>query len=567
MPDAEHDAILDVRHDGTLDAGSDTGRDSGRDAVADSVTDAVDEAARAPNPTFRLIAPLSTSRVTRRRPTMRWVMPSGTPDAIVELCSDRACTMPVGAPVQVQGTSYAPTSDLPTGVVYWRVSASTMSGSTSATWELSVGPADTPVDSSWGTTLDVNGDGYADVVVSDTFYTLYAGSVSVYLGSAAGIRSTPDAVLAAPAGSVGFGSVVTSGGDVNGDGYADLVVGPYVYLGSATGVATTPSITLEYPKTHDVLMPIWGIGDVNGDGYADVYAAGDIAADAGTAEGDVFLYFGGVAGLATQPAVTWPVVYVPKPSGAVSYYFGWDCTDVGDVNGDGFDDVVVTVVGADLMRGVASLYLGSASGFPTAPVSSITQFGAIPDGDFDETHELGVIAAGDVNGDGYADVVFLTDVLGYPDYARASLFLGGAAGLGAVPATVVTLPNLNVASFASAGDVNGDGYGDVVFGASTSNAYIYLGSASGLTLAPASTLTGPVALDYGHVVASAGDVNGDGYADIVVGAPNESLHGDAGSAYVYLGSASGVATTPATTLAGPPDGGAAFGASVFGATN
>jgi len=567
VQDAGHDAIPDARPDHTMGTSSDATTDAGHDGAADSLPA---EASLPPKPSFRLIAPLSTSRVTRRRPTLRWSLPSGITEASVQLCSDRACTMPLGAPVQVGGTSYVPTTDLPIGVVFWRVLPSTTTGAASATWEFTVGAADTAVDSSWGTTLDVNGDGYADIVVGDDLFAFHAGPVSVDLGSAAGIPGAPDAVLAPPAGSVVFGDDVTSAGDVNGDGYADLLIGPYVYLGSPTGVAATPSVTLGYPKGIEGVIPgiTLGAGDLNGDGYADVLATGDIATDAGVATGNVFLYFGSATGLAAQPAVTWPVVDVPKNDGAIDYRFGWTCTDVGDVNGDGYDDVVVTVVSSALTPGAyASLYFGSAAGFPTVPVSTLVQFGEVPDGDFEIPEGLGTVAAGDVNGDGNADVLFFTIVLGDPDYERASLFLGGAGGLGALPTTIVTLPDLGSNSSASAGDVNGDGYGDVVLGAEMSNGYLYLGNATGLSLAPATTLTGSITSEYGSVVASAGDVNGDGYADVVVGAPNGGVAGDAGSAYVYLGGATGLAATAATTLVGPADGGAAFGGSVFGATH
>ena len=79
-------------------------------------------------------------------------------------------------------------------------------------------------------------------------------------------------------------------------------------------------------------------------------------------------------------------------------------------------------------------------------------------------------------------------------------------------------------SVASAGDVNGDGYADVVVGAqgyttNTGRAYVYLGGPSGLATTAATTLTGESANHYfGSSVATAGDVNGDGYADVVIGA-------------------------------------------------
>ena len=100
-------------------------------------------------------------------------------------------------------------------------------------------------------------------------------------------------------------------------------------------------------------------------------------------------------------------------------------------------------------------------------------------------------------------------------------------------------------SVATAGDVNGDGYSDVIVGAAANDeagpgagkVYVYDGSETGLGLAPVWTALGEAAADgFGTVVGTAGDLNGDGYDDLVVGAPG---HGG-GKVYVYYGSATGL---------------------------
>src|SRR5439155_548921 len=110
----------------------------------------------------------------------------------------------------------------------------------------------------------------------------------------------------------------------------------------------------------------------------------------------------------------------------------------------------------------------------------------------------------------------------------------------------------------TAGDVNGDGFSDVIVGAPLNDngqsdegrAYVYLGSASGVAASAAwTTESNQASAFYGYSVATAGDVNGDGYSDVIVGAPQyDNGQSDEGRAFVYLGSASGLATSAAWTF-------------------
>jgi hypothetical protein len=232
--------------------------------------------------------------------------------------------------------------------------------------------------------------------------------------------------------------------------------------------------------------------------------------------------------------------------------FGWTVASAGDLNGDGFAELAVATRGSSGGPSDVYVYEGSSAGLGVTPITL-----ALPGGSGFEN--LSVSSAGDVNGDGYADLV----VGGGPS-GLVFLYLGGEGGPTTTPATTITgAPDVDAStqtSFihaAGAGDVNGDGFGDIVVAGfegswgMDNDTFVYLGSAHGLvltpdTVLPGSIMTGPMSWEYNPVVVNAGDVNGDGYADVLAGT---CVSDD--SACVYLGSASGVAPTPATVLVVP----------------
>jgi hypothetical protein len=120
-------------------------------------------------------------------------------------------------------------------------------------------------------------------------------------------------------------------------------------------------------------------------------------------------------------------------------------------------------------------------------------------------------------------------------------------------------------SVAGAGDINGDGYGDVLAASvSVGLAYVYLGGSSGLSASPAATLMDPtptstVSDDFGVVVTGVGDVNGDGLADVTVSVPAATT---GGRVYLYLGNMTGLGSVPAASLGPPGANGDSFGSSV-----
>ncbi|HTB58463.1 MAG TPA: FG-GAP-like repeat-containing protein [Polyangia bacterium] len=548
-------------HGGTPELGDASSRDA-RDAGTDSPQVAMTSP--------RLIAPLSTATVTSQRPTLRWALAAGTDGAHVQICRDRACSVEVTS-FDANGASGAPSANLPAGVLFWRAfgrSASVTASQSSPTWEMTVGTRSASVNTSWGTTLDVNGDGYADIIVGADGTSGTTGRAYLYLGGAAGLASSPSTTLTGPDGANGlFGVSVASAGDVNGDGYADVIIGAYavgsetgrayLYLGSAAGLSSSPTTTLIGADGTGGFFgySVASAGDVNGDGYADVIVGAD---QAGSLTGRAYLYLGRATGLSSSPAAT---LTGPDGTGGL---FGLSVASAGDVNGDGYADVMIGASDVSNNAGRAYLYAGSAAGLPSSPTASFTG----PDGG--GAHFGGSVAsAGDINGDGYADIV-----IGAPNANRAYLYLGAAAGPSTSATTTLIGPDgtggLFGGSVAGAGDVNGDGYADVVIGAyavssNTGRAYFFPGGAAGLATSPTVVVTGidGTGGNFGDSVASAGDVNGDGYADVIIGAATVSSN--TGRAYLYGGSAAGLSFSPTSALTGPAGASGQFGLSVASA--
>ena len=351
-----------------------------------------------------------------------------------------------------------------------------------------------------------------------------------------------------------FGHAVAGAGDVNGDGYDDVIVsahhysGPvadagavFVYLGSASGLAHI----VHWRDDGDQTGARFGCsaasaGDVNGDGYADVVVGAE-EYDAGQEnEGRAFVYYG--SSLGPSQDANW----VEENHHAFGL-FGCSVASAGDVNRDGFSDLLVGESGYDggeTGEGRAYVYHGSSVGLSTAP-------GWTEERNQTFEHFGGSVAsAGDVNGDGFSDVIVGAAFFdgSHQDEGRAWVFHGSAGGLSASAAWFSDVDQDGAymgSSVASAGDVNGDGYSDVIVGGPgydggnnlEGKAWIYMGSPTGVQSAIAWTAEGNQDLaEYGSCVAQAGDVNGDGYADVVVGAHRYDLgQSDEGRTFLYYG--------------------------------
>jgi hypothetical protein len=215
--------------------------------------------------------------------------------------------------------------------------------------------------------------------------------------------------------------------------------------------------------------------------------------------------------------------------------FGRSVAGAGDVNGDGYSDVVVGAHGYGGFAGRVYVYAGSADGLD--PVPMLVATGKDTNGHFGYS----VGTAGDVNGDGYDDLIVGSDGQSN-NTGRVTVYPGSMSGLSTTPIFTATGEGEHHHfgySVSTAGDTNRDGYDDVIVGAYhyndfTGRVYVYPGNANGLSITPILTATGEgPASFFGRSVGKAADVNGEGRADLVVGACGYDNF--TGRAYVYLG--------------------------------
>lgn len=460
-----------------------------------------------------------------------------------------------------------------------------------ATYPLDVDPLATSVDwigemnqagAEFGTSVasagDVDMDGFAEVIIgADEFDNgeISEGMAFVFYSGATGPPPTPNWWAESNQIGADFGISVASAGDVNMDGFSDVIIGAhrwdngefnegavFVYHGSANGLAGLSGTRFPGTPTNadwfaegqqfagDFGIAVASAGDVNMDGRSDVIVGADEYDNGHTNEGAAFVFHGSATGLnanGTRPmGMPSNANWIGEPNRTESDY-GFSVASAGDVNMDGYGDVVTGAWGFEETRsieGKAFVYLGSPAGLQTVPDWTFL-------GNQDVARMgISVAGAGDVNMDGFGDVIVGADAYdsGTLDEGAAFVFLGAGSGLNTLPAWVGD-SNQGTCNYggvvAGLGDVNGDGYDDVGVTAQRydngeldeGKFFVYLGTDQGPTLDAVheaeSNQSGAL---WGKSLAGAGDVNVDGWDDVIIGANlYDKPDADEGVASLYLG--------------------------------
>ncbi|ACU61653.1 FG-GAP-like repeat-containing protein [Chitinophaga pinensis] len=406
---------------------------------------------------------------------------------------------------------------------------------------------------------DINGDNYDDIVLGAPGYDHPNGgngAAFVYYGSNRGINPTRFSMLTSNIVSGQDGTLIAGGGDVNDDGFDDIVTtasydstinldGICIYYGAASGITTTPVIIYGNPAYGTFADAITISKDLDGDFIDDIVVGSGYGSHGQTGEGIVTIIPGSPWG---AEYTAWTVI----EGNQLGLHLGNHVKSAGDVNGDSYNDLIIGT------GNMVLVYFGGPGGLATTPGSSLT----ITAGSIHPPYALA--AGGDINGDGHTDIIVGKTVYsnGQSQEGAVWVYYGNATGIDTIPATILEGNADSISygvSVAFAGDINNDGFSDIVVGAlGQSNdinqkgegmAYVYYGRATGLNPVPASTIqSNQKDALLGISVAGAGDVNGDGYSDVVIGAMLYTNGQEAeGAAFVYHGGAGSAGLLAATT--------------------
>lgn len=400
------------------------------------------------------------------------------------------------------------------------------------------------------------------------------------------------------------GIMVTASGDLDADGYSDIAISAsdttnagsvYILYGksssfSALILPASPTIELTGDSANDSVSTL-AFGDINNDGYDDLLVGatkddGTVGSDIGT----IFLVYGSATRLTSGLLSARGAKFTGETDANESV---GSAVASGDVNGDGYDDIIFgasTNNDNGAQSGAVFLIYGQSTAFISSTLSSATRVQFSGKSSFDKAG--GRVATGDINSDGFDDL--LIDAMMNSDgankagaifivYGQSATLSGGILSSSNSVEITGEAANDNL-SYPSTGDINGDGYDDIVMGSvrnsdGAQNAgavYIIYGQSATLSTSSVSTaveFTGKAVADaFGvNVVA---DINNDGYEDILMSASfNDDAGSGAGAMYLVYGKAAAftgiTSVTDSTVIAiNGSTAGEAFGTSIgFGDVN
>ncbi|MCE9500540.1 MAG: FG-GAP-like repeat-containing protein, partial [Leptospira sp.] len=400
------------------------------------------------------------------------------------------------------------------------------------------------------------------------------GIVYIFYGGSSGIAATSpsqaNVSISGKAGSDQFGSYLTIG-DLNGDGFGDLMVGAfgrnagagggqgevYIFHGSKNGITITSAFaantTLTASSAGDNLGGgVMFISDINGDGFGDA-VVGITGGPTANNNGQIVIFHGSSSGIAstTNPAGSANTTLTGLATNE-GFGVGLDCADL---NGDGFSDLVAGSLfrnaGAGANQGEAYIFYGKSSGISSglASTANITMTGSGSGLKFGST-----VSVNDYNGDNFLD--FAIGGSGYSaGTGKVYIFNGSSAGFSSKNsdnADVIITGSTAAENFgfsSASGDFNGDGFADLVVGAnlfttSQGRAYIFHGSATGIAVTNSSSastiITGISSNDQTGETVSSLYLNGDGFSDLLVGSSNYSAGNAQGRVYIFNGMSAGI---------------------------
>ncbi len=415
---------------------------------------------------------------------------------------------------------------------------------------------------------DVDGDGLGDLLIGSFGHDdggSYAGAAHVVFGPTTGTHnlSGADVQLTGENSSDYAGYSVAWAGDVDGDGYGDLLVGAeynddytsnagagYLVLGPPSSMDLSSAATQFYGESSSYYLGAAsaGVGDTNGDGYDDVIFGSYCANLNGSHSGGAY-FWEGPSSSSHQYYYDADARFIAEAS---SDYAGWSVAGGGDVDGDGNDDILIGAIYNDEGNSDAGaaylVYGGSASGDEYLSSADAKLLG-----DNSSDYAGRAVALGDINDDDVPDLIVTADHNDEGGTNSGSVYIvfgpaSGAIDLRSADVQIIGESSYDyVGSSVSVGDVDGDGADDLFIGAtgvsngsSQGSAYLLHGPLSGRIdlFDTDAEITCSSSSDYcGQSVAAGVDVDGDGIGDMLIGAPyDDETYSTSGSAFLFLGS-------------------------------